>query len=112
MNIDELTIGQIKKIQKMTDGCSVAKNIHPDHGKITLGILDRGHIVVGRLDASGDIYLWTEASIVRRWGTKNGLGQLAMEGPLDETRLDQCPMVSVGKTEVLFTMSCTQENWK
>lgn len=29
-----------------------------------------------------------DAAVVRRWGTKHGLGQLGLEGPQEETKLD------------------------
>lgn len=53
-------------------------------------ISNRGNIVVGDLTQEGDMLHLTNASVIRRWGTTKGLGQLAMEGATNETVLDEC----------------------
>jgi len=49
---------------------------------------DRGHVWVGRVKTDKDWCHITNAATVRRWGTTKGLGQLAAEGPLKDTVLD------------------------
>ena len=51
---------------------------------------NRGNIVVGDLTISGDMCSMKNASVIRRWGTTNGLGQLALEGSTKDTILDPC----------------------
>lgn len=51
---------------------------------------NRGNVVVGDLTQEGDMLHLTNASVIRRWGTTDGLGQLAMEGATDKTVLDKC----------------------
>mgnify|MGYP000966428274 CR=1 FL=1 len=48
-----------------------------------------------------------EASCIRRWGTTNGLGQLATQGPTDETKLEFCGSVAINKKHLLFSIKCT-----
>lgn len=55
---------------------------------IVLG--NRGNTVVGDLSVSGDIGTLTNASVIRRWGTSDGLGQLALSGAQPDTVLDKC----------------------
>ena len=52
---------------------------------------------------------WTleGAQVVRRWGTKAGLGQLALNGPTKDTILDPCGAVIVPARKVLFRLPCT-----
>lgn len=51
---------------------------------------NRGNIVVGDMTQSGDMCHMENASVIRRWGTTKGLGQLALEGPTSDTILDKC----------------------
>lgn len=51
---------------------------------------NRGNIVVGDLSICGDTGTLKNASVIRRWGTKEGLGQLAIHGKQQETMLDFC----------------------
>ena len=56
-------------------------------------ILHRGWVVVGDVSQEGDQVVVDNASVVRRWGTSKGLGELATNGPLKNTVLDPCPTV-------------------
>lgn len=66
-------------------------------------VLQRGWVAVGQLKYYGDEGVLTDSSIIRNWGTKKGLGQLALEGKTSETVLDPCGTLrfKVG-TEVLI----------
>jgi len=55
--------------------------------EVRIVILQRGWVVVGRWHRDGDDVTLTSASVIRRWGTSKGLGELA-NGPLSETKLD------------------------
>jgi len=49
---------------------------------------DRGFVWVGQVSTTPDWVSITGARAVRRWGTKEGLNELANKGPLENTRLD------------------------
>lgn len=51
---------------------------------------NRGNIVVGDMTQNGDMCHMENASVIRRWGTTKGLGQLAIEGATSDTILDKC----------------------
>jgi len=55
---------------------------------IVLG--NRGNVVVGDLFITGSTGLLKNASVIRRWGTTGGLGELALKGATDNTKLDPC----------------------
>ncbi len=60
-----------------------------DKGRyIVLG--NRGNVVVGDLAITGSKGVLTNASVIRKWGTTKGLGQLALEGAQENTVLDAC----------------------
>lgn len=75
-------------------------------------VLDRGWVMVGQLEKDGDEYLLINGHVIRRWGTTEGLGELAMKGPLPETKLEKIPLVKFHKNQLIFTISCDEEKWK
>ena len=75
-------------------------------------VLDRGWVMVGQLEKDGDEYLLLNGHVIRRWGTTEGLGELAMKGPLPETKLEKIPLVKFHKNQLIFTISCDEAKWK
>jgi hypothetical protein len=75
-------------------------------------VLERGWVLIGQLEKDGDEYLLLNAKFIRRWGTKDGLGELAIKGPLPETILDKTPLVKFHKSQLIFTISCDESKWK
>lgn len=52
-------------------------------------ILQRGWVMVGKLERNGSECVLRNAGVLRRWGTTKGLGQLK-DGPLADTKIDKC----------------------
>ena len=75
-------------------------------------VLDRGWVVVGTLEDKGEEYVLHDGAVVRRWGTNMGIGQLAMEGIRDETKLDPLPITLFYKRTVIMKIECNEEKWK
>lgn len=48
----------------------------------------------------------TDTSVIRVWGTTAGLGQIALDGPTTETKLDKCGDTSFPRESVLFSIDC------
>jgi len=86
MDINTLTLGQIKEIQALIGSLQKTK---PDinHGQ-NIVVLDRGFVYVGNVMESGDYLTISNAKNIRYWGTTKGLGEL-VNGPLKETKLDE-----------------------
>lgn len=78
----------------------------------TILVLQRGWVVVGELaeDNEAKVTL-TNASVIRRWGTTKGLGQLALEGPQSATVLDPCGTVEAHPLAILFRLPCEASRW-
>lgn len=69
-------------------------------------ISQRGWVFVGDVTRTGNEVVIENAAVVRRWGTTRGLGQLAQEGPTQNTILDFCPPVRIHPLAVVATMDC------
>ena len=75
-------------------------------------VLQRGWVVVGDLaeDTPSKVKI-ENASVVRRWGTSKGLGQLALEGPLPNTVLDACGVVETHPLGIVLRIPCEPSRW-
>lgn len=84
--------------------------IDPD---IRIVFLQRGNILVGRFRREGLLCLIEGGSVIRRWGTTRGIGQLAQDGPTKETTLDPVvlPVEYHQLTEVM-NIRCNVEKWR
>lgn len=74
------------------------------HGFVFVGMYERDDVlgVVNLIDAHN----------IRKFGTTNGLGQLAIKGPQKETVLDPCGVVQIPLSSVVCTMQCDERYWK
>lgn len=81
-------------------------------GTLALVVADRGHVWVGRVTHEADGFTHIAgARIVRRWGTTDGLNQLANEGPRSNTQLDAAADVQVRTGAVIYIIPCEAEKW-
>ena len=74
-------------------------------------ILQRGWVVVGDLTQSGPTVTLENAMVIRSWGTTKGVGQLALEGPQELTKLDPCGTVKTHELAIIATMKCEDSKW-
>jgi hypothetical protein len=81
-------------------------------GDVKIVILQRGWSMVGVFEKNGSECKLHNASVIRRWGTSNGLGELAKNGPLENTKLDKCyGTVEFDYLTVIATIQCRREKW-
>jgi hypothetical protein len=82
-------------------------------GDIKIVILQRGWIMVGRFERNGSDCKLHNASVIRKWGTTKGLGEIANNGKLPETILDKCyGVVEFDYLTVVACISCREEVWE
>lgn len=74
-------------------------------------VAQRGWVVVGEYEKTDDEVVLTGASVLRRWGTSEGLGELAAKGPQANTVLDPAGTVRVPALAVVLTFDCNAETW-
>jgi hypothetical protein len=79
---------------------------------IKIVVLQRGWVLIGRYSRQGAHCQITQGAVLRRWGTKLGLGQLALEGPTDATKLDPAPLADWHELTEIFTLGVDQSKWE
>ena len=104
MNINELTIGQAKELIAMFGGAPVAQVSPIEQGARYIVTLQRGWIVVGNVTKTGDYLSITDAAVIERWGTTEGLGELAIKGPTSDTRLRKTAPLLTHELTVIHLM--------
>jgi hypothetical protein len=78
---------------------------------VRIVVLQRGWVMVGRFEQQGAQCQLHGASVIRRWGTKKGLGELATDGPLANTLLDPAGEVKFHELTVIATFACEVSKW-
>ena len=81
-------------------------------GEKRIVILNRGWCAVGDFSQDGDMCTLENASIIRRWGTTKGLGEIASGGPTSKTVLDPCPTLRFHILTTIGMIDCAKEKWK
>lgn len=74
-------------------------------------VLQRGWVVVGNYSKEGQEVVLTNASVIRRWGTQKGLGEIAANGPTANTILDPVGTVRAHELAVVMSIECSAEKW-
>jgi len=77
-------------------------------------VLDRGNVIAGDYEFTdeGQIITVKNGSVVRRWGTTRGLGQIAENGPTDDTKLDPLNRDAfVAKSALVYIVDADRSKW-
>ena len=82
-------------------------------GEYKIVVLQRGWVVIGKMERDGNQCKLHQAAVIRNWGTKKGLGELALEGPKKDTVLDPCNgVVEFDYLTVVLTIAVDEGKWK
>ena len=74
-------------------------------------VVDRGFVYVGNVEVDEQWCIITDARNIRYWGTKSGLGQLVLDGPQPDTKLDPCGTVRVPKRALVSILDTEEKKW-
>lgn len=110
MKLEELTIKEAREIAKMFGGVDGTR-VEDPKGEIEIVVLDRGWVVVGQVSIKGEEVVIKKGHVIRRWGTTNGLGQIAQEGPTADTKLEAAPLIKTTLGAVVCRFGCDQDKW-
>lgn len=106
-----MEIEQLVKLVKCLDSKDDAAE-EKYTGQWYILILQRGWVVVGELYKNGHYLSLENASVIRSWGTTNGIGEIAENGPTDKTVLDKCRTVKAHELTLVAMIECNQKKWK
>lgn len=98
------------------NGQRYVKEKPPAPGTLKIVVFPRGWIVVGNVsyvygDGEPASIRLTNASVIRRWGTTKGIGEIAMAGPTSNTVLDPCGVVTSPISSILLIFDCEESKW-
>lgn len=83
------------------------------NGQIKIIVLQRGWVLIGQFEKDGTNCKLHNASVIRNWGTTKGLGELATNGKLKDTKLDKCGgLVEFDVLTVVLSLSVNEALWK
>ena len=108
----EVKIDQLVKLAELLGDkkTGTAKEID---GGTKIVVLQRGWVAVGHYFRKGTECRLENASIIRRWGTTEGLPQLANQGPLGETKLEKSVTpIRFHRSAEILTIDCNEDKWK
>ncbi len=74
-------------------------------------VLDRGFVYVGDTEIKEDWCIITNAQNIRYWGTSKGLGELVLNGPLKDTKLDMVGTVRAPMRAVISIIDTERTKW-
>lgn len=80
-------------------------------GPIKIVVLDRGFVYIGRVEVDSDFVVINSAQNIRAWGTTNGLGELALEGPKSGTKLDKVGTVRAPMRALISFIEVDVSKW-
>ena len=108
MDLEKLTIGEAREIAALFGAKSTVRR---EYGNAIL-VADRGFVYVGDVTVNGDFAEIKNARNLRYWGTKNGLGELVLNGPLENTKLDPCGDLDVPMRAVISIHRSEKKLWE
>lgn len=74
-------------------------------------VVDRGFVFVGFVREAHNCIHVLNARNIRKWGTTQGLAQLAKDGPTKETILDPEMDIEIPHRAVIFTIKTIMKLW-
>jgi hypothetical protein len=79
-------------------------------GNIKIVILQRGWVKVGYFSKEGTECKLEKCATIRIFGTSNGLGEIAFNGPTSKTKLDKEPC-TFHELTTIAKIDCVEEKW-
>jgi len=75
-------------------------------------VCDCGFVYVGDVEYDDKFCVVSNAMNIRKWGTSKGLGELALNGPTENTVLDAVGTVRVPSRAVINIIDTVDALWK
>lgn len=79
--------------------------------KTNIIVVDNGFVFIGELQFHEGFTTVLNCKNIRSYGTTDGLGQIALKGIQEETKLDDFGVITVPNSKVIFTIDCTHASF-
>ena len=79
--------------------------------KTNIIVVDNGFVFLGELQFYDGFTTVLNCKNIRSYGTTDGLGQIALKGVQEETKLDDFGIITIPNDKVIFTIDCTHESF-
>lgn len=98
-------------MEKITINGVEYQPVNRDGEQVCIVVLDRGFVVVGRVTIADSYVTIRDCKCIRKWGTSRGLGEIASNGPTENTTLDPQPTTRVHEWHVVQMIECEASKW-
>lgn len=89
-----------------------SKTSNEFQGDWKIVVLQRGWVIVGKMEKNGSECKVHHAAVIRNWGTTKGLGEIAKDGPTKDTKLDPTNgTVEFDYLTVVATIAINEAKW-
>lgn len=106
-----MEINQLVQLVEALNKPKAKKVVTPVEHGIKIVVLQRGWVVIGNYVQTGEYVHLTKCCVIRRWGTTQGLPELAIKGPLSETVLDKSPEIRFHILTEIMSIKCDESKW-
>lgn len=77
--------------------------------EIRIVVVQSGWVLVGKYSTADGFVRLSGASVIQRWGTTKGLGELALNGRTTASIIHPCGEAEIPASAVLFTLAVTEK---
>jgi len=108
MNLDDLTIGDVKKLQSLVGGTRGTRRRPPPSGRAVV-VVDRGWIFAGDMSLTADGYVRLDNAVhVFRWESM-GFAKMIEDWKSSKVDLRPCASVEVPADSVIFRVPVSND---
>lgn len=68
-------------------------------------VIQAGWVLAGQFSIAKGVVTLKNCTVIQRWGTTKGLGELALSGPTKESIIHPCGTAEIPGTAVLYTLT-------
>lgn len=79
------------------------------HPTFRIAVIEGGWVLAGHYSVKDEIVTLERSSVIQRWGTDKGLGQLCLTGPTNDSTIHPTGTAEVNQRAVLFTLKVRRE---
>src|SRR5688572_28908342 len=117
IDIENITVKELRELASLASaltGKPCETQPLTQAASLCIVVVDKGFVLVGTTSvANGWVTVGPDCKVVRQWGTKEGLGELASNRPQSATKFDPVPTgARIPMHSLVLTIPCEPSKWK